>query len=103
MKLYSISAVMKRTTKNIKSDVNETIEPLIKKIIKKVVKKSARKEAFEILLETDTKMIGEFLFHYHSDSHKLCKLQLDKAKDALVRNKKRKQYKNDYFGTKAKV
>jgi len=95
---YTSGEMYRPNPKSPPEKVNDQIKEHLTKVVKKLIAKEYRAEALDILFHSDEKVIGEFLFYYYSDKGNISCMVIDFAKVDLVKKKKLKQKKNDYFG-----
>ena len=78
--------------------VNKNLQKKLEKIISNLVAKEFRKEALNVLLKTDSELLGQFLYYYYSNIGNVACMVIDSAKAKLVKKGKMKQSKTDGFG-----
>ena len=71
--------------------VNKKLKKQLEERISELIDKKYRKEALDILLKTDSKLLGDFLYYYYSNIGNVACMVIDKAKSVLVKNGKLNQ------------
>lgn len=78
--------------------INKELNIVLDKIVNKIIIKHARVEAMKLLKLSTQEEIGEFLYHYHSNSHNICCMVIDSIKDRLHEEKKLPNKIGNNFG-----